>query len=65
MYLYDALLESEYDDMINHSNNLIMIKDDKLKINEIEYPNKLTKILDAYSNEKYFILVGYGEQMNI
>lgn len=42
-----------------------MIKDEKLKINEIEYPNKLTKILDVYSNDKYFILVGYGEKMNI
>lgn len=42
-----------------------MIKDDKLKINEVEYTNKLTKILNVYSNEKYFILVGYGEQMNI
>ena len=33
-----------------------MIKDDSLKINEVEYPNKLIKILNIYSNEKYLIL---------
>ncbi|CAD8077167.1 unnamed protein product [Paramecium sonneborni] len=63
-YLYDTQLESEYDDLINHSNNLVMIKEDKLKINDMEYANKLTKILDMYSNEKYLIVVGYGEQMS-
>ncbi|CAK94862.1 unnamed protein product (macronuclear) [Paramecium tetraurelia] len=52
LYLYDAQLESEYDDVISHYNNLVMIKEDKLKINEMEYPNKLTKILDLAMGSK-------------
>ncbi|CAD8135753.1 unnamed protein product [Paramecium octaurelia] len=32
LYLYDAQLESEYDDVISHYNNLVMIKEDKWNI---------------------------------